>query len=302
MAYHPFRHLGLKVLSIALAGAIWLTVGDQRAVERTMRVPLEYHNMPANLELMSSPPDTVEVRLRGPSGTIGRLLPGEVVAVLDLTAARPGTRLFHMLSDEVRAPYGVGVSQVTPAALPLTFEPASRRAVPVVPVVDGEPAPGYRIGRILSSPEQVTVVGPTSHVVGVASATTEAVSVGNATATVVDRVVVGVANELVRLDQPQSATVSVEIVQVAEDKRLDRVPVSARGLGEGRSATIDPASVVVVLRGPRAALAPITTAPAYVDLTGMAPGRRYTLPVKVDSIADVQVASVDPATVAVRVK
>ena len=84
----------------------------------------------------------------------------------------------------------------------------------------------------------------------------------NATANVVDRVVVGVANELVRLDQPQSATVSVEIVQVAEDKRLDRVPVSARGLGEGRSATIDPASVIVVLRGPRAALAPITTATA----------------------------------------
>ena len=174
MAYHPFRHLGLKILSIALAGAIWLTVGDQRAVERTMRVPLEYHNMPANLELMPSPPDTVEVRLRGPSGTIGRLLPGEVVAVLDLTAARPGTRLFHMLSDEVRVPYSVGVSQVNPAALPLTFEPAARRAVPVVPVVDGEPAPGYRIGRIVSSPEQVTVVGPTSHVVGVASATTEA--------------------------------------------------------------------------------------------------------------------------------
>jgi len=61
MAYHPFRHLGLKILSIALAGAIWLTVGDQRAVERTMRVPLEYHNLPAKLELMNSPPDTVEV-------------------------------------------------------------------------------------------------------------------------------------------------------------------------------------------------------------------------------------------------
>ena len=57
-----------------------------------------------------------------------------------------------------------------------------------------------------------------------------------------------------------------------------------------------------MLRGPRAALAPITTATAYVDVTGMAPGRRYTLPVKVDPIADVQVAAVDPATVAVRVK
>jgi len=301
MAYHPFRHLGLKILSIALAGAIWLTVGDQRAVERTMRVPLEYHNLPAKLELMNSPPDTVEVRLRGPSGTIGRLLPGEVVAVLDLTSARSGTRLFHLLADEVRVPYGVGVAQVNPAAVPLTFEPSAIRAVPIVPVVDGEPAAGYRIGRILASPEQVMVVGPTSHVASIVSATTEPVSVAGATANVVDRVVVGVANELVRLEQPQSATVSVEIVQVAEEKRLERVPVAARGLAEGRSATVDPSSVIVMLRGPRARLTEIATATAYVDATGMGPGR-YSLPVKVDPIADVLVTAVEPAKVAVRVK
>jgi YbbR domain-containing protein len=301
MAYHPFRHLGLKVLSIALAGAIWLTVGDQRAIERPMRVPLEYHNMPTNLELMASPPDSVEVRLRGPSGTLGRLLPGEVVAVLDLTAARSGTRLFHLLADEVRVPYGVVVSQVNPAAVPLTFEPATKRAVPIVPVTDGEPAPGYRVGRILSSPEHVTVIGPVSHVVGVTSATTEPVSVANATTNVVDRVVIGVANELVRLEQPQSATVTVEIVPVAEDKRLERVPVAVRGLAAGRSGQADPASLVVVLRGPRARLLPLTTATAYVDVSGMAPGR-YDLSVKVDPIAGVQVASIGPATVAVRVR
>lgn len=301
MAYHPFRHFGLKVLSIALAGAIWLTVGDQRAIERPMRVPLEYHNMPSHLELLSSPPDSVEVRLRGPSGTIGRLLPGDVVGVLDLTAARPGTRLFHLLADEVRVPYGVAVSQVNPAAVSLTFEPAASRVVPVVPVVDGEPAAGYRVGRILSSPEQVKVIGPVSHVVGVASATTEPVSVANAATNVVDRVVVGVANELVRLDQPQNATVTVEIVPAAEDKRLEGVPVAARGLGEGRSARVEPEALVVVLRGTRARLLPLTTATAYVDVTGLPPGR-HDLPVKIDPVADVQVAAIQPATVAVRIR
>ena len=34
----------------------------------------------------------------------------------------PGTRLFHLLADEVRVPYGVQVSQVNPSAMPLTFE------------------------------------------------------------------------------------------------------------------------------------------------------------------------------------
>lgn len=301
MAYHPFRHLGLKVLSIALAGALWMTIGDQRAIERPMRVPLEYHNMPSHLELMSSPSDTVEVRLRGPSGTIGRLTPGDVVAVLDLTAARPGTRLFHLLADEVRAPYGVGVSQVIPASVSLTFEPASSRVVPVVPVIDGAPAAGYRVGRILSSPEQVRVIGPASLVGSVVSATTEPVSVANATANVVDRVVIGVVSGLVRLEQPQNASVTVEIVPAAEDKRLEGVPVAIRGLGARRSARLVPQALAVVLRGPRTRLLPLTTATAYVDVTGLGPGR-HDVPVRIDPVADVQVAAIQPATVAVRIR
>ena len=36
----------------------------------------------------------------------------KIVAVLDLAAARPGSRLFHLRNDEVRAPYGVEVAQV----------------------------------------------------------------------------------------------------------------------------------------------------------------------------------------------
>jgi YbbR domain-containing protein len=301
MAYHPFRHLGLKVLSIALAFAIWLTVGDQRAVERTMRVPLEYHNLPVRLELMSSPPELVEVRLRGPSGTIGQLQPGDVVAVLDLTAARTGTRLFHLLADEVRVPYGVSVAQVSPAALPLTFEPSASRSVPVVPAVDGEPAPGYRIGRIRSTPEQVAVVGPTSHVVGVASATTEPVSVAGAASNVIDRVTIGVNDDMVRLETPQNATVTVEIVPVPEEKRLADVAVEARGLARGRAARLEPASVAVTLRGGRRHLEALSAVRAYVDVSGMTP-RRYTLPVKVDPVADVEVAGIEPASIAVRIR
>jgi YbbR domain-containing protein len=301
VAYHPFRHLGLKVLSIALAFAIWLTVGDQRAVERSMRVPLEYHNLPTRLELLSSPPEMVEVRLRGPSGSIGRLTPGDVVAVLDLTAARPGTRLFHLMADEVRVPYGISVAQVAPAALPLTFELSATRSVPVVPAVEGDPAPGFRIGRILSSPEQVSVVGPASHVSGVASATTEPVSVANAAANVVDRVTIGVNDEMVRLETPQAATVNVEIVPIAEEKRLTDVAVEARGLAAGRTARLEPAAVAVTLRGGGRHLEPLTTVRAFVDVSNMPPSR-YTLPVKVDPVADVDVAGIEPATIVVRIR
>ena len=164
MAYHPFRHLGLKVLAIALATLLWLTVAGQHVVERTLRVPLENINMPPGLEIVGDVPAAVDVRLRGSSAILSRLEPGEVIAVLDMTTARTGSRLFHLRADEVKAPYGVDVVQVAPSTLSLEIEKSAIRTVPVVPALDGDPAPGYVVGRLTAEPATVDVMGPESRV------------------------------------------------------------------------------------------------------------------------------------------
>src|SRR6188474_1461597 len=112
MRYHPFGQLRLKALALVLAAVLWLTVAGEHVVERSLRVPLEFRNIPEQLEIVGNTPDTVDVRLRGSSAVLSRLQSGEIVAVLDLSSARSGSRLFHIRSDEVRAPFGVEVSQV----------------------------------------------------------------------------------------------------------------------------------------------------------------------------------------------
>ena len=67
MRYHPFRQLGLKFLAIVLAALLWLTVAGEHVVERSLRVPLEFRNIPEALEIVGNTPDTVDVRLRGSS-------------------------------------------------------------------------------------------------------------------------------------------------------------------------------------------------------------------------------------------
>ncbi len=81
MAYHPFRNLGLKFLSTLVAALLWLVVAGERVVERVMRAPVEFQNLPAGLELVGNPPDTVEVRLRGSSGALSRMAAGDMAAV-----------------------------------------------------------------------------------------------------------------------------------------------------------------------------------------------------------------------------
>jgi YbbR domain-containing protein len=164
MRYHPFRHLGLKVMAIALASLLWLTVAGEHVVERSLRVPLEFRNIPEALEIVGNTPDSIDVRLRGSSAVLSRVQPGEIVAVLDLSSARSGSRLFHIRNDEVRAPFGVEVAQVLPATLALELEKSARRNVPVVPAIEGDPSPGFIVGKWSADPATVEIIGPDSHV------------------------------------------------------------------------------------------------------------------------------------------
>nr|MBA2305428.1 hypothetical protein [Acidobacteriota bacterium] len=82
MAYHPFRNPGLKIMAVIVASALWFTVAGEQNVERTLRVPLEFRNKPANLEILGDPPTTVDVRVLGSSTLLSRIDPGEVVAMI----------------------------------------------------------------------------------------------------------------------------------------------------------------------------------------------------------------------------
>ena len=83
---------------------------------------------------------------------------------VDLTGGRPGSRLFHLRNDEVRAPFGVEVAQVLPSTVSLELEKSATRVLPVVPAVSGEPAPGFVVGRRTAEPATVKVIGPESRV------------------------------------------------------------------------------------------------------------------------------------------
>ena len=211
MSYHPFRNLGLKFLSTLVAILLWLVVAGERVVERVMRAPVEFQNLPAGLELVGSPPDTVEVRLRGSSGALSRMAAGDMSAVLDLATARPGRRLFHITQNQVSVPYGIEIVQVGPSTLTMEFEVSGIRTVPVEPDIDGRPASGYEVTKVTSDPEMVEVAGPETALKQLQSATTEPVSVTDQTRSVREVVTIGVPDSSVRLRSPQTAIVTVTI-------------------------------------------------------------------------------------------
>jgi len=303
MKYSPLNHFGLKLMAVALATLLWLIVAGDHLVERSLRVPLEYRNIPPDLELVGDPPTEVDVRLRGSSALLGRLEARDIVAVLDLVSARPGSRMFHLRSDEVRAPYGVDVAQVIPGTLAVDVEKSGRRTVPVVPALDGEPAPGFVIGRVTSEPPTVEVAGPESRLKQLTGATTEPVQVTGSRVRVHDIVTVGITDSAVRLVQPQNAVINVEVLPAPVERDLTGVPIRWRNLQSGLTAKIQPNLARVTVRGRREALADLRagSVDAFVDLYGLGPGR-YNLRVQVDPSQTFGVSATDPAVVDVTIK
>ena len=100
----------------------------------------------------------------------------------------------------------------------------------------------------------------------------------------VRRVVVGVADEGVRLKSAKTAVVSVAIVPAPEERQLQGVPVRVRNLAPRPVARRSRRpSVRVRVRGTKEAIAKIrdSSIVAYVDLEGIGRGD-YGLPVRLE--------------------
>ena len=302
MAYYPFRNLALKFLSISLAVLLWFTVsGEPTIVERGLRIPLEFQNIPDGLEIVGDTPDTVDVRVRGSSAILSRLEPGEVVAVLDLQTARPGSRLFDLVTEQIRAPFGVDVAQVAPATIPLDLERSGPpREVPVVPAVEGEPAPGYVVGEVSSEPATVLVVGPESRLQQLTEAMTEPVVVAGATAPVTAEVTVGVPDLALRLSVPRRAVVTVDVVPAPTERTLREVPVHVRNVSAQLAAQVVPPVVTVRVRGSRPEVQSLRSdsVDAFIDLAGLGSGS-YNLTVQAEAQGQLGVVDVEPPVVQV---
>ena len=298
----PFKHFGLKLLSVGLAVLLWMAVSGEQTVERGVRVSLELQQFPPGLEIQGEPPSTVDVRVRGASGTLGRVSPGDIVAVLDLRAARAGRRLFHLTPEQVRVPFGVEVVQVTPPTVALLFEHSATRQVPVVPAVDGKPAAGYVVGKASADPATVEVIGPESAIERVTEALTEPVSVAGARERVRETVTLGLLDPALRLKTTRAAMVSVQVLPAPLERSVRDRPVHLRNLGSNLTAQAVPSVVAVGLRGSREMLSRVEPddITAYVDLSGLGSGE-YQLTGRADVSRDVGITHVEPAVVQVQI-
>jgi diadenylate cyclase len=213
------QNLGLKLVSLALAIGLWLVVARSPAAEVELRVPIEFHNVPQNLEIDSASFTEAQVRVRGAERLIHRLRNGDVRAEVDLSTVLPGTRTFDLTSRNIRVPQDLEVVQVVPSQFQLSFDTRMTRMIEVHPRVTGTFAGGMRVDQVLANPAEVMISGPKRRVEAVEAATTDPVDASG----VMDRATfitqAYVPDPLIQVVHPTPIRVTVIMERLGDQKK-----------------------------------------------------------------------------------
>lgn len=213
---HPLHFI------VALVTAVLLWYGlagqqNQNISVRGVKAALTLVNMPRQLVLTSSVPDTISLQLRGPLSRSFDAAAGLEV-YLDLADARPGTSSYTIDASEIPLPTDVEVVSIEPNAVTLNLERLVSSSLPLDPVVEGVPAPGFTTGDVRVTPSRVNIQGPESLVTALEAVQTTPISVEGATRPIEATVLPQLTDPLLR-----SLTV-VPIVVVVDIVPLDTTP------------------------------------------------------------------------------
>ena len=199
----------LKFISVALAVGLWATIGRSPIAEVEIRVPIEFRNLPENLEIDSASFTEAQVRVRGPERVIHHLDTSEVRAEVDLRNVQPGERTFDLTARHVSVPQELHVVQIIPGQFHLSFDTRETRVIPVQPRVTGNFASGMAVSKVIADPQQITVTGPRRRVQALEAASTDPVDATGTMTSASFLTQAYVADPLIQIVHPTSVRVTV---------------------------------------------------------------------------------------------
>lgn len=212
---HPIQFLAALIAAFLL----WYALAAERIENisvRNLKAPLTLANIPRDLVVVtSSVPDSVSLQLRGPlTRALDSTNPPEVL--LDLSDARPGLNSYPINVRDIELPREVEVVSIDPPAITLELERQETRVVPVRPLIEGTPAPGFMVAGYRVIPVQYTVQGPESLVLALEFIDTSSVSVEGATGPVEAMIQPILPDPLLRMLGFGSLQIIIDIAPVPE--------------------------------------------------------------------------------------
>ncbi len=241
------ENISIKVISLIIAFFIWVMVVSEKKSEIGFVLPLEYQNIPKKMEIIGSPVQNAEVHVRGPRREINGLSSRQIKVIINLIRDKKGKNIHFLANEEINLGKGIEIVQITPYKISVVLDESASKKIPIMPVILGKPADGFRVEKTVVSPELTTIVGPKSEVDKITYVRTETLNFENIKANFSKRVHLTLENPNVRLVDKTPPNVTVVISEIFDHKLFkNNLIENQTGISTLR---ITPSSVKVVLRG-----------------------------------------------------
>jgi YbbR domain-containing protein len=201
----------LKIVSLILATMLWMAIANQASSEIGLEVPLEYRNIPSQLEITGDMTNTVQVRLRGSSNIIKDITAKDVSTTIDLSKMRTGDKIVALSPQNVQAPFGAEVIRVNPSSVRFSLERTIMKTIPIIPAIAGQTLDGYEVSKVFVSPSTIEVEGPESRVNTLTSISTVPIRLDRKQMHIEQTANLDVPDPQIRLQHPSPVNVRIEI-------------------------------------------------------------------------------------------
>ncbi len=264
------NNLSLKILAVLLAFLLWIQVASQETVQMTLAAPVEFLDMPTDLEIANDYPREVEVVLK--SVRPRSLEPGRIRVMIDMRDAASGATVVHLNENNIRGARDAEIVNITPARLRLQLEETWSKEVDVKATIVGSPAEGYEVSAVRIIPQRVQLSGPQSRIEQVTEAETEPISIAGLSDVLTVQVALDLEDTRLRFGSTDRVTTVIVIEEERKDVRIRGVLIEVLpdGVLSGlvdRRVNLKGTVPVSYKESLDAALFKVT-----VDLTEVAPG------------------------------
>lgn len=200
-----------KIIAVALSLGIWGFIAGQQKTEMLFTVPLEYRNLPPNVEISGELVNRIEVGLRGPRGVITHISPDKIRAHVDLFQSTRGLNYIRLSTENISVPLGTEVTKINPETIRLRLEEVKTRSIQVKAQLVGKLPKPLRLKSVWVEPPFVILQGPESLLKKVKEVFTEPVDLSYIDRDTKIPVTIDVNFPQIRLAANQPAQVRVEI-------------------------------------------------------------------------------------------
>ncbi len=212
MKRQVFVKLGWQLLALGVAFVLWLVFTGSPAVVTSISAPIEYQNMPQDLETSTDLPRRVSLEISGPAARVHEADLTNRRVVLNLEAVQgSGEWTFTIEGRHIDLPAGLHLVRAIPAQVRLAFERRVSASVPVRVRIAAPPPEGYYVARQQASPSTLKIVGPESRVRQVGAVDADAIDLSRTVGKARFQVQAFVADPQVRFVSPPKVEVSISL-------------------------------------------------------------------------------------------